>query len=409
MEYALNYPKLRSPLDVRFENTAEGRVVIIQCPYGVLPEPVILSADVVPVISMMNGVNSIDSILQEFSLAGLSVDLLNNFIAYLDENFLLDTDKYIKANLNERNRFGKLINRRAHLAGLSYPKSYSELGRLLDQYIPRSQNIHHKKKLKVLVSPHIDYQRGGEIYGKAYSQLKAQKHDTYILIGTSHQYSSHLFHLTRKNFDSPLGMIEANQDFIERLSKNYGTRSFADEILHKQEHSLELQLPFLRRTTHAGNIVPILVGSFHNMIEEGKYPGEYEIYESFVDSLVQTIQKTADRGDKLCFIAGVDMAHIGRYFGDSGNLTPNYLKDEIKARDFIYMQCIEKQNKKALFDHVAEDGDKRRICGFPTMYTILDVMERLDWKCKSVISDYDQAVNYYNDCAVTFASMGMYS
>jgi predicted class III extradiol MEMO1 family dioxygenase len=101
------------------------------------------------------------------------------------------------------------------------------------------------------------------------------------------------------------------------------------------------------------------------------------------------------------------MAHVGRSFGDEGALSPERMR-EIGYRDQQYLRAIEECNHKALFDHIAEDQDARRICGFPTMHLVLDVLSRLGGKTEVDVVAYDQAVDYPSDCAVTFAGVAMY-
>jgi hypothetical protein len=107
-------------------------------------------------------------------------------------------------------------------------------------------------------------------------------------------------------------------------------------------------------------------------------------------------------------VAGVDMAHVGPHFGDTEALTPGYMQ-QVEVRDRAYLEAIKSQDKKALWQHIAEDSDARRICGFPTMYTILDLFERLQLQYTATLYDYRQAVDYSTGCAVTFAGMGLYS
>lgn len=78
---------------------------------------------------------------------------------------------------------------------------------------------------------------------------------------------------------------------------------------------------------------------------------------------------------------------------------------EIGYRDQQYLRAIEECNHKALFDHIAEDQDARRVCGFPTMYLVLDVLNRLGGETDVDVVAYDQAVDYPSDCAVTFAGV----
>ena len=256
---------------------------------------------------------------------------------------------------------------------------------------------------------HIDYRRGALCYGTTYNHLKQEDHNLYIVIGTSHQYSRHLFHLTTKDFESPLGKLHCDKQFVKKLANQYGEiRSFADEILHKKEHSLELQLPFIKRLKNNPTIVPILVGSFHHMLKSGKWPENFEEYDKFVSCFCDCLKDYISGGKKICIIAGVDMAHVGKHFGDSDSLSPAFM-DKIAERDKEYLNTIVKQDKHAMFSHIAEDQDARRICGFPTMYTVIDCLERIGVKYRSEVIDYRQAVNYKTDCAVTFAGVGLYA
>jgi len=195
---------------------------------------------------------------------------------------------------------------------------------------------------------------------------------------------------------------------IASIASRYGIeRAFADQYLHRREHSLELQLPFLSTVKPQAKVVPILVGSFHQMIEEGRYPHENEAYESFAGSLTEALRDRTSRGERIAFIAGVDMAHVGRSFGDPGALSPERMRS-IRSRDEEYLRSIELGDHRALFDHIAEDLDARRICGFPTMYLVLDVLRRSGIPTSCDVVAYDQAVDYESDCAVTFAGLAIH-
>ena len=98
------------------------------------------------------------------------------------------------------------------------------------------------------------------------------------------------------------------------------------------------------------------------------------------------------------------MAHIGQAFGDSKPLSPEFM-EHIAQRDRTYLETLLKNDKRALFSHIHEDQDARRICGFPTMYLTLDLFSRLGIQPRAELIDYRQAVDYKRDCAVTFAGM----
>jgi AmmeMemoRadiSam system protein B len=293
------------------------------------------------------------------------------------------------------------------LAGLAYPESREQLSKFVEKLLVTPAPEQHSRHLHCLVAPHIDYRRGGACYGQIYPHLAASTADIYLLMGTSHQYSERMFHLSAKDFSSPLGTLPCDASFVTTLANRFGIgRAFADEYLHRKEHSLELQLPFISAVRSGVSIVPILVGSFHAAISSGRSLREYEEYETFVCSLVEAIRNAEAQGRTICFIAGVDMAHVGSFFGDDWTLTPERM-EAIAERDKNYLDAIARYSHDELFAHVAEDGDARRICGFPTMHTILDVLQRLSRPGSCYARSYQQAVDYPSGCAVTFAGLAL--
>lgn len=404
------YPRLRWPLDIRLERIEGQEILLLRCPLGFSQEPLLLIPGVGPILATFNGQHSIDQIAEQFTPHGLRTEHIRELVKLLDGHKYLDTPEFRLHEQSIKNNFLLQQIRPAVFAGLSYPDSQKELNQFLDQYLIATQLKPDSKHtdLKFLISPHIDYRRGGKTYGSAYSLLNGHRHDLYILMGTAHQYSEGLFHLTRKHFSCPLSEAKNDLDFTDTLAGKYGIdRSYQDEFLHKQEHSLELQIPFLKKVRPDAVIVPILIGGFHKFVREGSLPSHDGIYEDFVGALTELMQSRINQGAKICFIAGVDMAHVGRSFGDPNNLTAEQM-EIVRKQDLEYLEAVRTQDKSRLFNHIAMDNDSRRICGFPTIYTILDVMERLSIKCLNSLCEYDQAVDYKTDCAVTFAAMGLY-
>ncbi len=411
MSNHLQYPKLRWPLDLRIEKLAGQEVLIMRCPMGIAEEPLLLVAAVAPIVACFEGQLSIDDIHGKFREQGLQRRLITELVELLDQRLYLASPRYYIAEKKIKEDFLASPLRPAALAGSGYARDAKKLQAEIDSYLATATPQFQARPAQMLslVSPHIDYRRGASTYAKAYTHLKYEEHDLYILMGTAHQYSKLMFHLTLKDFASPLGLLPCDQDFMRKLATLYGfQRSFADEILHRREHSLELQIPFLKRVSKSPKIVPILIGSFHQMLGSGRAPSSFDQYESFVESLAQCVKERLAQGQKVLFVAGVDMTHMGRFFGDKEKLTPELLK-QIEKRDKIYLECISRQDKLGLFAHVEEDMDARKICGFPSMYTLIDCLDRVGLKYEARLFDYLQAVDYENDCAVTFAALGLYS
>ena len=421
MKDPLQYPKLRWPLDVRLEQMEDQQVLLLNCPQGISPRPLLVKPAFAPLIAQFEGQLSLDEIATRFAGIGAERSLVLSLAELLDEHLFLDTPKFHAAQHEFREAYAKSDLRSAALAGLSYSASREELSRHIDAFLAEGRSAiiltpsapiepatSGTGNLLGLISPHIDYQRGGACYGLTYSKLRGAQHDLYILIGTAHQYSPYLFHLTKKNFQSPLGTLISDQEFVQGLADCYGAgRSFADEILHRKEHSLELQIPFLQRVTTPPKIVPILVGGFHKFVSAQKSPSEFDEYESFISALTETYRAATEQGRSICLVAGVDMAHLGQNFGDKETLSKESLA-EAERRDRLYLDAVLGQDKKALFSHIAEDHDQRRMCGFPSLYTAIDLFDRLDLRYRAELVDYRQAVDLKSDCAVTFAGVTLH-
>ena len=132
------------------------------------------------------------------------------------------------------------------------------------------------------------------------------------------------FILTFKDFDTPLGPVETDKEFTRRLQESCREDLLTDEFLHRGEHSLEFQVLFLkyiaqRKAELKGKqekpfkIIPILVSSFHSMVLSQSLPEKHPPVETFIHALQDLV---AQESRQVCFVAGVDLAHVGKQFGD---------------------------------------------------------------------------------------------
>src|SRR5262249_3021165 len=98
-------------------------------------------------------------------------------------------------------------------------------------------------RLRAALLPHIDYARGGVSYAWGFKEVVERSDASlFLIIGTSH-LSSHRFTLTRKAFQTPLGITPTDQDMIDRIVRSYGDGLFDDEWqAHLPEWSIELEV-----------------------------------------------------------------------------------------------------------------------------------------------------------------------
>jgi len=257
--------------------------------------------------------------------------------------------------------------------------------------------------IRGLIVPHIDLRAGGAAYAWGYKELAERcDADLFILLGTSHYGAEDLFVATDKDFNTPLGRVKTDSEFIRTLQQNYNQDVCASEIIHRTEHSLEFQTLFLQYLfgkTREFAIVPILVTSFHHMILAKTPPVETPRVATFLNALRETV---AQSGKKVCFVAGVDFAHVGQKFGDKGPLTSEFLS-WVESEDQRLIHALENVDHANFFAEIAKNGDQRRVCGFAPMYTFLHLVEAKRGK----LLKYAYAETAPQS-AVSFASLAFY-
>ena len=103
------------------------------------------------------------------------------------------------------------------------------------------------RKLLGLVSPHAGYQYSGPVAAHGFSRLAEDgKPDSFILIGPNHHgIGSGVSIMTSGRWSTPLGEVEIDQSLAEAISRASDIID-TDEVAHVQEHSIEVQLPFLQ-------------------------------------------------------------------------------------------------------------------------------------------------------------------
>jgi AmmeMemoRadiSam system protein B len=259
-------------------------------------------------------------------------------------------------------------------------------------------------RLRAALIPHIDYPRGGVSYAWGFKEVVERSDASlFVIIGTSH-YSAHRFTLTRKNFETPLGVVPTDQAFIDRLVAHYGDGLFADEWLaHFPEHSIELEvvlLQWLYEQRRPIRIVPLVVGSFHDSVTAGDSPLEQDDVACMVKALCQA---EADTPEPVCFIISGDLAHIGPKFNPDEELTAALLADSL-ARDRAIVRCAEKVDLRGYFRLIVDELDARNICGLPPTFTALQALR----PSSGQLLHYDRYIDARGRESVSYASMAFY-
>jgi len=403
-------PKLRWPLETEQVEHDGNTYLVLRDQYGIAEEPALIPAPCVPLVARFDGTNSIAGIAQEASHVGATEEFVIKLARDLDALGYLETEVTRQKFSELKDSYLRLSVRPPALADRVYPSDPGSLRESIAEYMSGREDRYEYKPtdgdITGFMAPHIDYRRGWKTYGAAAAALASVKRpDVIFLLGTSHFGGESLFQLSRMDFSSPLGILPAAREVIEEIAGRYGRdRAFQDEFLHKREHSLELQLPFLSHRFESEAppaIVPVLVGSFHHFLEGLETPAENGEVTDFVGALSDSVKKLRAQGKRVLFYGGVDLAHVGKHFGDNRRWSENV--DEIERRDRELLNALLAADETKLFHHIAEDKDKRRICGFPSLYTMFAAARRAGLPMRGHLVEYRQAVDSASDCIVTFA------
>ena len=152
----------------------------------------------------------------------------------------------------------KKVVRKSVIAGSWYPGVKSELESALDGYLSKAK-VNPVSNLHALIEPHAGYVYSAPVAAYGYKMLEGKQYDTVIIMGPDHHVGFSGAWIPKvTHFETPLGLVELSPKATE-LRKNSLFTDIPES--QDQEHSVEIQIPFLQRTLKPGfRIIPIVVG-----------------------------------------------------------------------------------------------------------------------------------------------------
>lgn len=146
------------------------------------------------------------------------------------------------------------------VAGLFYPDDPQQLRQQLKQFLGAGTPA--RSHPKALIVPHAGYVYSGPVAASAYRLLAGLRDSIsrVVLLGPAHRVAFHgLAATAMTHFATPLGLVRIDREAVNRLLELPQVHLL--EEAHRQEHSLEVQLPFLQTLLGDGfSLVPLVVG-----------------------------------------------------------------------------------------------------------------------------------------------------
>ena len=405
----MDYPKLRAVEAI----PAQDRMICLRDPGGFSDKILLLPPEAFFIISLFDGRHSILDIQAAFTRQFgdlLFSDKIRELIDQLDSALFLESDHFQEVRDRAVQEYRSSPLRAASHAGLSYEADGKELRKQLDGMFtePGGPGLPDTTspggRLRGLIAPHIDIRRGGACFASGYTELAREcRARLFVILGISHVPTARRFVLTDKDFDTPLGVVSTDHTFIEKLSNRCGRDYFEDELVHRNEHSVEFQavmLKYLYPDREDLRIVPILCSSKDNILA-GNSPAEDPEVQEFTAALRRMIDGC---GEEVCLIAGVDLSHLGQRFGQVVTMTPAFL-EQAEAEDMVMIERIIDRDADGFFNHIRAEQDRRNVCGVPAIHTLLTIVDT----SSACLLRYEQSVDEQTQSVVTFMAAALYA
>jgi len=402
-------PRLRYDLDFLPSPVADRPGLMVRDPYGYSDATLIIPPVLVQALRCFDGQQSELELREVLTQATGDVqvsELMEHLYTTLDEAGFLLTPRFEEKREASQRAFAAAPARQPAHAGSAYPDEAGELRELFSDYLSAPENTPpDPAKLLGIAAPHVSPEGGWEAYREAFRALPAGTTDNpfadkvFIVLGTSHYGEAGRFGLTRKNFVTPYGEARTETAWVDELESKAPDGILMEDYCHAVEHSIEFQIVFLQ-TIFGPNIriLPILCGSFALSISAGGIPEDDDAIRAFLDSLGELSERERDRA---CYVLGVDMAHVGRRYGDEFAARANEEQMlEVGGRDRARIDRLAAGDVEGFWELVRENEDDLKWCGTAPFYTFL----RAARPASGQLRRYQQW-NIDEESVVTFAGM----
>ena len=252
--------------------------------------------------------------------------------------------------------------RPASHSGSWYHNSPKLLSQEISQYISSAKKLQKQGYVKSIIVPHAGYRFCGETMAQSFININPNNYDRIVILGPSHhEYFQGCGLTSFEKFDTPFGAINVDNNSIKKLVKKSNIFFEISKSIDINEHSIEMELPFLKQIFNDKefSIIPIIVGD--NNYETNKKIAEI-LYELYKDK-------------KTLFVISSDFCHWGRNFGYTYyDKNFNNIWESIQDLDKQALDIIKEINSEKLEKYFKKT--KNTICGRNPISIILSIVEK---------------------------------
>lgn len=327
----------------------------------------------IPALLLLDGTRTKLDLQAELARS-LVIPEIGNAIGHLLEALsqagFLEDETYAKLKQGRILAFTESPVRQAAHAGSAYPAEIGPLRDLMQHYLDGAAPT--RKGIMGIAAPHVSPQGGWQSYRAAYQELTPDLRDrTFVVLGTCHYGQPGKFGLTHKPFQTPFGKTRIDQTLVAELAAQ--PAALLEDYCHAIEHSIEFQVVFLQAIYGADvRILPLLCGPFANTMHADEFPEDDEHVKRFLEALREIAEREKQR---LFWVLGVDMAHMGTRFGDT--FAAHADRDEmslVRERDMLRIERMNASDARGFWNLIKENRDDLKWCGSSPIYTFMKVV-----------------------------------
>jgi len=272
-------------------------------------------------------------------------------------------------------------------AGLFYDLYPDMLKKQIEASLRKVASVRKTKiaKFNAAVVPHAGYMYSGWVAAKVYSMLDASKHLNFIILGTNHYMFGSKYAIMKSGlWKTPLGGVAVHESMADKLLEKCKLLE-NDVIPHQNEHSIEVQLPFLQYLLGDNfKFVPISIAG--DIVDDTLLESAKVIGKAVADAVKSS-------KEKWLVLASSDFSHY----------VPQNLAEDV---DGYIIKAILRLNEKEFLDRIAEKNAS--VCGFGGIAVAIAAAKALGSK-KGKLLKYATSADATNDTSsvVGYASIIM--
>jgi AmmeMemoRadiSam system protein B/AmmeMemoRadiSam system protein A len=214
-------------------------------------------------------------------------------------SFFLFAGSMVMAQMSKGGKeMGMKEIREPAVAGAFYPDKPEVLSRDVKKYLENSRKEKIEGDIVALVSPHAGYMYSGQVAAYAYKLVEGRTFDSVVVVAPSHRAlfkGASLY--DRGGYRTPLGVVPIDTELSKKMMERRKEIQFLPEA-HSQEHSLEVQIPFLQVVLKSFKLIPIVMEPYWS----------WETCQSVASAIAETV-----KGKRVLLVASTDLSHFYTY------------------------------------------------------------------------------------------------